>query len=359
VFWKPRQRADPDAGRPRSARVGLFTALCVVCLLVASVYVARARLRAGFDAPSATTVKLGDATALGALGHQPQLVFLSTAVGDSYGKVSVASLDAPDGPRSATSLQCDRVYFAAGEGLCLGFNNVGGFLSSYSAYSFDDAYQPRHTFSQAGVPSRVRISPDGRHGAMTLFITGDSYAGGGFSTRTTIVDMATGATLGDLEEFAVWRDGVRFQAPDFNFWGVTFARDGNRFYATLGSGGKTYLVEADLSARTAHVLREGVECPSLSPDGTRLAFKMQVGGGGRISWRLHVLDLATLIDMPLAETRNIDDQVEWLDDDHILYAYADDGPPRSTATNIWMLPVDGSLPPQIVVPQAYSPAVAR
>jgi hypothetical protein len=341
------------------ARVGLFVALCVICLLGAGGYIARARLHTGFEAPSATTVRLGDASALEAPGRQPHLVFLSTAVGDSYGKVSLASLDTPDGPRTATSLQCDRVYFAAGEGLCLGFNNVGGFLSSYSAYSFDDAYEPRHTFSQAGIPSRVRLSPDGTHGAMTVFITGDSYAGGGFSTRTTIVDMATGAMLGDLEEFAVSRDGVRFQAPDFNFWGVTFAHDGNRFYATLGTGGKTYLVEGDLSARTARVLREGVECPSLSPDGTRLAFKMQVGDGGRITWRLHVLDLATLIDTPLAETRSIDDQVDWLDDARILYAYANDGPPRTTATNIWMLPVDGSLPPQILVPQAYSPAVAR
>src|SRR5204863_3698876 len=105
-----------------------------------------------------------------------------------------------------------------------------------------------------------------------------------------------------------------------------FGSEGHPLEAPPGNGGQTYLVEGDLSARTARVLREGVECPSLSPDGTRLAFKMQVGDGGRITWRLRVVDLATLIDTPLAETRSIDDQVEWLDDARILYAYADDGP---------------------------------
>ena len=45
-----------------------------------------------------------------------------------------------------------------------------------------------------------------------------------------------GACSADLESFAVTRDGKAIHAVDFNFWGVTFTRDANRFYATLGTG---------------------------------------------------------------------------------------------------------------------------
>jgi hypothetical protein len=356
-----RRPQTPSAAR-RPSRGLIFALLCGACLVVAGGYTLLAALRVESAARRAPAVPLGDPTdaaAVTTLHQQPHLVFLSTAVGDTYGKVAFVGLDDPSGPRYATALQCDRVYFAAEQGLCLGNNSVGGFLTSYSAYTFDRGFQPRATFHQNGIPSRVRLSPDGRHGATTVFITGHSYAEGGFSTQTVLVDIARGATLGDLEAFTVWRDGARFQAPDFNFWGVTFARDGNRFYATLGTGGRTYLVEGNLAAREARVLRENVECPSLSPDNTRLVFKKRVGSGGQIVWHLHLLDLATLAETPLAETRSVDDQVEWLDDQHLVYALAESGPPRTTATDIWVLPVDGSAPPRVLVPQGYSPAVVR
>ena len=72
-------------------------------------------------------------------------------------------------------------------------------------------------------------------GAITVFVTGQAhgYAGSSFSTKTTILDMASGDVLGDLEQFTTWRDGSRFAAADFNFWGVTFTRDSNVFYASL------------------------------------------------------------------------------------------------------------------------------
>ena len=58
------------------------------------------------------------------------------------------------------------------------------------------------------------------------------------------------------------------------------------------------------------VQQEGVECPSLSPDGTRIAFKTRSDSGvGPITWRIAVLDLATSEVTELAETRNVDDQV--------------------------------------------------
>jgi hypothetical protein len=213
----------------------------------------------------------------------------------------------------------------------------------------------------SGVPSRVRISPDGRYGAMTVFVSGHSYLDVGMSTRTGIVDMSTGEyTIENLEEIEAYRNGERFQAIDFNFWGVTFARDSNVFYATLQSAGTTYLIKGDIAARRAEVLKENVECPSLSPDGSRLVFKKRERHGlVGVGWRLHVLDLATMTERPLNEERSVDDQVEWLDNERILYLLPDDVPPTTTRTDLWTVAVDGGEAPSLYWEGASSPAVVR
>ena len=91
------------------------------------------------------------------------------------------------------------------------------------------------------------MSADGRFGAVTSFVSGHSYADPGtFSTRTVIIDLARGKELADLEQFAITKDGESFDRADFNFWGVTFVPEQHRFYATLASGEKTYLIEGDV-----------------------------------------------------------------------------------------------------------------
>jgi hypothetical protein len=349
--------------RPTS-RTLIFTVLCLASLVIAGGYLALARQRQESAATGAPMISVVNPEALAALREQPRVMFVSTAVGDTYGRIALAPLDAPDGLRFATTLGCDRVHFAAGQGFCLGQDSPGGFLSAVGAYTFDAEFRSSQTFPWHGSPSRVRVSPDGQYAARTVFVTGHTYSSPSFSTHTVLIDMASGITLGDLEQFTVFRDRMPFRSPDFNFWGVTFARDSNRFYASLGTGGKTYLVEGDVLAREARVLHEGVECPSLSPDNSRLAFKKRVAGHARrdrAEWQLYLLDVATLVETPLlAEARSVDDQVVWLDDDHILYAIADDDrPPVTSATNIWLVPVDGSGPPRIFVHQAHSPAVIR
>ncbi len=345
----------------------IFTALTVICLLIAGGSIARAGLRQramGLTAasPPPVAATAGDTEGVAALRARPHLIFRSTARDDTFGKIALAPLDAPEGPRGVTALRCDRVYAAADRGLCLTAKRGVG--AKYSAQVLDAALQPgaAEALGGIGIPSRTRVSPDGRYAAITVFVSGHSYAAGTFSTHTTLIDTASGAPIAELEEFAVWRSGARFQAPDFNFWGVTFARDSNRFYATLGTDGKHYLVEGDIAARRLRVVHEGVECPSLSPDGTRVAFKKQVGAEGRADWRIHVLDLATLAETPLSgETRNVDDQIEWLDDGHVLYALPDDADPTTSGgvTNVWVLPADGGRQPRLFLPQAASPVVVR
>jgi hypothetical protein len=132
---------------------------------------------------------------------------------------------------------------------------------------------------------------------------------------------------------------------------VTFADD-NRFYATLSTGGHRYLVRGDWAARTVETLADGVECPSLSPDGTSLAFKRALDGEPAKGWRLSVMDLATLRVTATAETESVDDQAAWLDADTLAYTRrASDGTP-----SIWVVPADGSGTPRVLVPGAESPS---
>jgi Tol biopolymer transport system component len=161
-----------------------------------------------------------------------------------------------------------------------------------------------------------------------------------------------------MEQFSVRRDGQPFQAPDFNFWGVTFTGDENRFYATLWSKGKTYLVECNLNGRTARVIHDDVECPSLSPDNRRIAFKKR-STGPRVTWRIHVLDLESMTETPLGETRNVDDQVEWLDNETILYARSQNETGSSASTDIWAVSSQGGAGPRVLLSGGYSPAVVR
>ncbi|GAB3957175.1 hypothetical protein GCM10027614_71900 [Micromonospora vulcania] len=219
----------------------------------------------------------------------------------------------------------------------------------------DAELRPTRSLTIPGLPNRARVSASGRMVAWTTFVGGDSYTSSGFSTRTGILDTVSGATVTSLEEFAVRRDGRAYRNADVNFWGVTFAADDNRFYATMSTGGKRYLVRGDVAARTVETMKENVECPSLSPDGTRIAFKEAVGADPTKGWRLSVLDLATMRVTATAETASVDDQAAWLDDATLAYTLRkSDGQP-----DVWTVRADGPAAPRLLMPGAESPAPLR
>jgi hypothetical protein len=347
---------------------GALVTACAVFLLATS---DRAAMRHEPD-PSPTMPAASASVAVAAIGA-PRLMFISTAADANYRQVSVASMPragAPVAPSVPTPLRCERVSFAAGRGICLQAER--GLFTTYTAVLVDERMQPRSSFKLEGSPSRTRMSSDGRVGAITIFLTGrlHGYASSSFSTKTVLVDMAGGNVIGDLEEFSTWRDGKRFSAADFNFWGVTFARDSHTFYATLQTAAgapptrgrspqraRTYLVRGDLGLRRLTVLHENVECPSLSPDNRLIAFKKRVSWD-QDPWRLYLLDLATMTEAPIeAEHRSIDDQIEWLDDAHILYSA-----PRSSdsaTTDVYLAPVAGGQAARVFLPAAQSPIVVR
>ncbi|MFS8100921.1 hypothetical protein LFM09_27735 [Lentzea alba] len=266
-------------------------------------------------------------------------------VDDASGKVASVPLSSPGGPRRVSSLSCKRFYTAARQGLCLA-DRSGPFPGAVSIF-VDQSLSETHRMDVAGVPNRAKLSADGRMASWTTFVTGDSYAQtGAFSTRTGIYDRETLLYQSNMEGTRI--AGMK-RAEDMNFWGVTFTEDDRSYYATLSTGGKTYLINGDSTDISAKPLRENVECPSLSPDGKRVAFKKRVPGDGVRPWRQHVLDLTTMVETPLAETRGIDDQVVWLDNDTIAYGLPGEG--------IWAVQANGEGAPRQLVPHASSPSL--
>jgi hypothetical protein len=288
----------------------------------------------------------------------PHVLFRGTAPGDLYGRVAAVALDDLSGPREVTPAVCDRVDSDGETTVCL--RTRRGVVTTYQAEVLDAAWHTTASWPLPGIPSRTRLSQDGLV-ATTSFVTGHSYAATGFSTETTVHGADGTAVSGNLEDFALLADGKRLDPVDRNVWGVTFV-DARYFYATVQSQSerRTWLVRGDLAERTLVTVLDGVECPSLSPDGTRLAFKHDARKPGDPTphWTPAVLDLATMTVTVLdAEQRSVDDQIAWLDDATLLY-----GLPRAdepATTDVWSLTADGTADPAVAIPQAWSPSVVE
>jgi hypothetical protein len=326
------------------SRVRLFVVLAVVCALASVAAVTVAVLQAR---PGAASSGASGALAAAREADRSVMVFRSLASA-TRDQVGIVPIGAAGGGATLSNLRCERVHFNAGSGLCVARGS--GFAAGYRARIFGADLRVRRELDVAGIPSRARVSRDGRLGSVTMFVTGHSYAAAGaFSTQTTLIDLRSGQAIAELEDFTVSRNGRVITAEDVNFWGVTFEPDGDHFYATLATGGRTYLVRGSIRDRSMRTLHENVECPSLSPDGTRIAYKKRVGSGD-VPWRLTVLDLATMRETPLSEGSGFDDQAEWLDDEHVVYGLG--GEVRVAAA-------DGSGAPKPFRAAADSPAVQR
>lgn len=331
-----------------TGRRGLVVVLVSVCaLLVPLAYVVAVSRSAA--APADARVAASDRDA--PLPARPRLLFRSTQP-ETYGLLAAVDATDPTAAPVTPGPSCDRVDARAGRVVCVSVD--GGFLDTVHARVLDDRLETLHELDVRGVPSRVRLSPDGGLVAVTVFVTGHSYAASGFSTATTVWDTATGERVGELEDFRFALSGKDVDAVDRNFWGVTFSRDGRTFYATMATGGRTYLVRGDLESRRGEVLAEGVECPSLSPDETRIAFK-QRRPGNAVSWTLAVLDLERRTRTVLPVDAQVDDQPYWLDDETVAYGAArgTEGEDASRQ-DTWTVAADGGAPPRLFREDAWS-----
>lgn len=332
-------------------RLLILVAAIAMLAVVATVSVLHAADRAG---RTAQAQEGGPPVAAGhvslAASSQRLMVFRNMAWGPHRDELSTVPAATPTGPRTASGVKCLRFHTAAGTGICLQAVR-GAVQDGYRAVILDSRLHELRRYPLAGIPTRARVSPSGRMVGWTVFVSGDSYAGTAFSTRTSILDTRTWGLQSSLESYRITKDGHSFHAADVNFWGVTFADD-TRFYATMATGGRTYLVQGDAAAGTVRTLRENVECPSLSPDGTRIVFKKRVKGlSPDAPWRLYALDLPTMRETPLAERRSVDDQVVWSDAHTIVYALAGD-----YGSDLWTVPADGKGAARRLMTAALAPA---
>ncbi|MGW2110535.1 TolB family protein [Streptomyces sp. NPDC001948] len=336
----------PEAATPLGPRARIAVVVAAVLLLAGGSvgYVMHAGQRTnGQRAEADASFTLGGPalyfrdTAGGRVAHQP-------LPGARTGDARTTDARTRGGPA------CDRFYASGGDALCL---RAGpGLLPKTYAIVLDRQLREKRRITVPGVPTRARVSASGRMLSWTVFATGDSYATTSFSTRTAILDQRTGYLIKSMENIQLTIDGARYHAPDVNYWGVSFARDDNRFYATVSTKGRTYLVEGNMRDWTAKALRQNVECPSLSPDNTRLAFKKKVSDDAAAPWRLYVLDLRTMRETPLAEEHGVDDQAAWLDDGTLAYALPGAG---GRGSDIWTVPADGTGEPRMTVRGGSSP----
>lgn len=337
------------------SRLRLALLVAVVCVglgVSAGYFLLQRRAVAGLAGPTPTVAQ--PPADLDALLAAPRVVFRDTTPGAGYSMLAIAPLSDPAGPRVDLAMRCERVYATAGAGVCLRARR--SLAPSYELAALDDRLAPRSATPLPGPPSRARMSADGSLVSTTVFLTGHSYGQVGFSTETVI--RQRGRSLGTLEGWTtILPDGSRLTAADRNFWGVTFATDDDTFFATAASGSTTWLVRGSIATRTMTALRTDAECPSLSPDGTKVAYKKRLDAGPGV-WRLAVLDLATQRETLLVDSRNVDDQAEWLDDDRVLYALPGAGGATGTS-DVWVQPADGTGAPSVLIPRAASPAVVR
>ena len=333
------------------ARIVIFVAVVAVVATAATAYAVRDSRR--YHEVS-TRPPAAEQAPITAIPEGPRIAFRHTGLDSKYGTVAVVAADNPGGPRAFTGVPCDRVDATADGASCL--LTDPGLVKKFQADRLSPDWKVVDSSPLPGLPSRTRLSDDGTLVATTTFVSGHSYMTTGFSTMTRISEV-DGRDYGNLEKFQLVIDGRDVAPSDRNIWGVTF-RDDRSFFATVGTGGRTYLIAGDLADRTLTSVTENAECPSVSPDGTRVAFKVDVAPGDEKVWQLAVLDIASGARTVLAGSpRGVDDQVEWLDDDTLLYGLPRDG--EAGVTDVWSLDVGRDTRPTLLIEDAWSPTVIR
>jgi hypothetical protein len=280
----------------------------------------------------------------------PFIMFRALAPRDAHGRVTMRGL-APDAQPLVSALTCSRLHYAGGRGLCAAQEQRASDVLNV-AYVFDERMTIGRRFVLSGVPTRLRVSPNGRFGAITTYGEQETSRGERLATHTGLLDLQSGQSLGDVGDFRLDNRGPAIERP-FDVASVAFEADGERFFATLSTDRERYLVAGSQRERRLTVIRAGVASEALSPNGHRLVIKRLLPERG--FWQLAVIDLRTWTEHDLRQgPRSVDDQVEWLDNEHVMYHDVD-----GESTALGMLPIDGVNGPRLLVKTAYSGVVQR
>jgi hypothetical protein len=335
----------------RSRRVTATAGLVLLSAAIAVAAIYFLRDRAYVPAPK-TTRQLEPVIDAHTTIPPPFVMFRALAPHQAHGRIAMMSLASSEPVRHITSLSCARLHYAGSAGLCF-VEESDGARVKHAAYTFDRAFARGQRIELTGVPIRARVAPDGRHGAITVYGEEESPAGERLASESFLLDMASGRVVADLREFSISNPRHAPIEGPMDISGVAFLADSNQFFVTLSTASTRYLMTGSIHARRLDVVTTGVANEAVSPDGRRLVVKRRVGDRGY--WQLVVLDIQTRTELALNQgSRSVDDQVEWLDADRVVYHDVTD-----TGTGIWTLPADGKGSPSLLIPDAFSPAVVR
>src|SRR5687767_8044582 len=175
----------------RQGRQKIFAGVVVCCVALAIGYTTWVILRA--DSGTNQVQAQGQGTPLSSEGPnelqaiQKETHLLFVEMEESHGdQVKLKGLDPLSPQRLPTPLTCERLYYAAGNGICL-MNVSAGLEHQVSVILFGSDFKPRHQFTTEGILSRARVSPDGKYAAFTVFIGSHSYADSDLSTATFLL----------------------------------------------------------------------------------------------------------------------------------------------------------------------------
>lgn len=330
-----------------SRRWTLLAVIAVLALGAAGLYTYQAFTRYQQRTTGASAAEVSQVLPAG-----DTIIVRNTATGTGYGMLATVSAADPDGARVLDQRACDRVYASGPVTSCL--RTVRGVPTTFEMDMLDSQGKLVETAPLSGLPSRTRVSPGGLI-ATTAFVTGHSYATDGFSTQTEI-RSSDGTDYGNLENYTLMVNGKELTAVDRNVWGVSFV-DEDRFYATAASGGKTWLMKGSIKARAMSSVIQNAECPSVSPNKDKVAYKKRSPRLGPVHWDIAVLDLATGKETSIPLDDGFDDQLEWLDNDTLLF-----GQPRAGEvgdSDIYKVRAQKNAVPELFIEHAWSPSVQR
>src|SRR5262249_29886893 len=129
------------------------------------------------------------------------------------------------------------------------------------------------------------------------------------------------------------------------------------FFVTAYFDGVPHLAKGSVGRRQIQAVAPKVECPSLSPDGTRIAFKRRIS---ETAWAPAVMELATLKVRGFSVPQSVDDQIEWIDDHTLVYEVVDRPLVGSAKVDLHSLDIRSDTPTQALwMEDARSPTFIR
>ncbi|KAG1647470.1 hypothetical protein GQR58_030576 [Nymphon striatum] len=225
------------------------------------------------------------------------LFVVSRVPGDDYERLTLIQ---DDGTRLLLPFTCSRAHVGGGVLMCMSPRDSVVPTWEAVAYDLTDPELGELMRRPAALPSRARVDPSGQFVAYTEFVSGHDYTSAGeFSTRTVVYGL-------DDDDLFISDSGER--------WRRSLPGQRSQLLGCLYS-------EATNEAEPLNL--EG-SCPSVSPDGRFIVYKRadfdRAVLGEESNIRLVLHDTDTGQERLLGETRFVDDQVEWLDEDTIVYA---------------------------------------